>query len=162
MDAKPSHVCKICKKGVTPIGGFGKKTQTSNQTESGQSSTRVQDTPDIIAARQNKAQLDPSIGYRLGEAQRNLKETYQNPMGGYATPQIRDAVLRSGSRELAQQAGQQTREGQYDVNRLNQNRDLALAGLTRGTDTTSSGTSSGKVTEKDPWGTAIKMAGLSL
>jgi len=83
-------------------------------------------------------------------------------MGGYTTPQIRDAIMRSEGRELAQQAGQQTREGQFDVNRLNQNRNLALAGLTRGTDETSSGTSSGTVKQKDPWGTAMQLGGLSL
>ena len=125
----------------------------------------VPDTPDIIAARQSTAQVDPTIGYRLGEAQRNLKETYQNPLGGYATPQIRDAVLRSGGRELAQQAGEQTREGQFDVNRLNQNKDLALAGLTRGVNQT--GTSSGKIVQSEsPWagiaGAAAQAAPLSL
>jgi len=83
-------------------------------------------------------------------------------MGGYATPQIRDAVLRSGQRELAQQAGEQARMGQYDVNRLNQAKNLELAGLTRGVDQTSSGTSTGKVTQKDPWGTAMQIGGLSL
>ncbi len=147
---------------MTPIGGFGKKTQTSNQTQAGQSSTRVPETVDIARARQDNAQVDPSIGHRLGEQQRQLKESFASPTGGYVTPQIRDAIMRSESQELGQQAGQQTREAQFDVNRLNENRNLALAGLTRGQDTTSSGTSSGKVTEKDPWGTAIKAAGLSL
>jgi hypothetical protein len=129
--------------------GLSDKTQKSTQTQSGQSSVSTPDNPDIVAARQNIGQVDPSIGYRLGEAQRNLKETYQNPLGGYATPQIRDAVLRSGNRDLAQQAGEQTREGQFDANRQR----LALAGLTRGQNTTSSGTASGTIKQSEsPWG----------
>ncbi len=83
-------------------------------------------------------------------------------MGGYATPQIRDAVLRSGERGLAQQAGEQTRAGQYDVNQQNMGNRLALAGLTRGTDTTGTSTSTGKVTQKDPWGTGLEVAKISL
>lgn len=75
-------------------------------------------------------------------------------MGGYTTPQIRDAVLRSGQRELMQQAGQQTREGAYDVNRLNQARDLALAGLTRGAQQSYSAQGQGTVTQsQSPWAT---------
>ena len=75
-------------------------------------------------------------------------------MGGYTTPQIRDAVLRSGQRELMQQAGQQTREGAYDVNRLNQSRNLALAGLTRGTQEAYSSQGTGTVKQsQSPWAT---------
>ena len=88
-----------------------------------------------------------------------------SPTGGYVTPQIRDAILRSGRRDLMSQAGQQTREGAFDVNRLNQARDLTLAGLTRGSVNTSSGTQSGTsqgttVQSQSPWGT-VAQAGLS-
>jgi hypothetical protein len=125
-----------------------------------QGTSRVPDTPDIIAARQNRAQIDPSIGARLGEKERQLQSTFDNPMGGYTTPQIRDAVMRSGQRELAQQAGQQTREGAYDVNRLNQSRNLALAGLTRGEDTSSTGTATGKITQAEsPFKVGAAVAG---
>ena len=61
------------------------------------------------------------------------------------TPAIKDAIRRSGQRELMSQAGEQTREGAYDVNRLNQNKNLALAGLTRGTDTSYSSSGQSKV-----------------
>lgn len=135
---------------------------TSNSAYSGTSSTSVPETEDIRTARANRAQIDPSIGYRLGEKERQLKDSFVNPAGGYTTPQIRDAIMRSGQRELASQAGQQTREGQYDVNRLNQSKDLALAGLTRGTSTTSAGsqtgTTSGTVKQSEsPWGTIAGM-----
>lgn len=96
-------------------------------------------------------------------------------MGGYTTPQIRDAIRRSGQRELLQMGGQQTREGAYDVNRLNQSKNLALAGMTAprlvntGSTSTSTGTQSGTGTvtqSQNPFGTALQvgasMAPLSL
>jgi hypothetical protein len=140
--------------------GLSDTTQKSSQTTSGKSSTTVPDTPDIIAARQHEAQIDPTIGYRLGEQQRQLKSSFNNPMGGATTGQIRDAVLRSGNRELAQQAGEQMRAGQYDVNRLNQSKDLALAGLTRGQNEDYSGQAQGKIVQSDsPLKTAAAVAG---
>lgn len=81
-------------------------------------------------------------------------------MGGYTTPQIRDAILRGERRELGQQAGQQAREGAYDVNRLNQSRNLAMASLTKPiltqTGSTSSGTGTIKQSES-PWATIAQI-----
>ena len=69
-------------------------------------------------------------------------------------------MLRSGNRELAQQAGEQMRAGQYDVNRLNQSKDLALAGLTRGENQQYSSQSQGKVVQSEsPFKTAAAVAG---
>ncbi len=79
-----------------------------------------------------------------------------NPTGGYVTPQIRDAIMRSGQRELAQQAGQQTREGQFDVNRQEQAKKLALADMTRPILTQTGSTSQGTQTtqqSQSPWAT---------
>jgi hypothetical protein len=68
--------------------------------------------------------------------------------------------MRSERRELGQQAGQQAREGAYDVNRLNQSKDLALASLTRPiltqTGSTSSGTGTVKQSES-PWATIAQV-----
>lgn len=87
-------------------------------------------------------------------------------MGGYVTPQIRDAIRRSGQRELLQIGGQQTREGAFDANRLNQSRNLALAGMTSprlvntGSTSTQTGTQTGTgtVTQgQNPLGTALQV-----
>lgn len=51
-------------------------------------------------------------------------------MGGYTTPQIRDATLRSGERDIDQQAGMESRAGQYDVNAQTYQKNAYLAGLT--------------------------------
>lgn len=61
-----------------------------------------------------------------------------------------------------QEAGAQTRAGQFDVNRLNTTKDLALADLTKPilTQTGSSSTGSGTVTQSDsPFKTALNVAG---
>jgi hypothetical protein len=160
-DERVRNVCSF--KAVTAIG-LSDSRQTSRGTStsnySGTNTTTVPDTPDIITARADRAQIDPSIGYRLGEKERQLKESFVNPTGGYVTPAIRDAIMRSGQRELMSQAGEQAREGTYDANRLNMQRNLALAGLTRGTvgtqSGTQSGTTSGTVTQgQSPFATAL-------
>lgn len=66
--------------------------------------------------------------------------------------------MRSGQRGLMQEAGAETRASQYDVNRQNMQKNLALAGLTRGSVGTSSGTQSGTtsgtvVQNQNPFGT---------
>lgn len=114
--------------------GLSDTKQKSNQTSTTSNQygfENVPDTPDIIAARNDRATVDPSIGYRVAEKERQLDDSFASPTGGYVTPQIRDAIQRGERRELFQQAGQQQREGQFDVNRLNQSKNLALAGLTR-------------------------------
>lgn len=72
-------------------------------------------------------------------------------------------------------AGQQAREGAFDVNRLNQSRNLALAGMTQprlvntGSSSQGTSTSTGQgtvVQSQNPWGVALQtgaqMAPLSL
>jgi hypothetical protein len=85
-----------------------------------------------------------------------------SPTGGYVTPQIRDAIQRSQQRELFQQGGEQTRAGQFDVNRLNYGRNAAVAGMTAPVLTNTGGTSTGKGTvtqSQSPLGTAVQVAG---
>lgn len=64
--------------------------------------------------------------------------------------------MRSGQRELMQQAGQQTREGTFDQNKLNYSRNLAVADITKPILTQTGSTSSGTgktVQSESPWGT---------
>ena len=57
-----------------------------------------------------------------------------------------------------QQAGEQTREGQFDVNKLNYGKNLAVAGMTAPVLTQTGGTSSGKTVQSEsPWGTALQI-----
>lgn len=85
-----------------------------------------------------------------------------SPTGGYVTPAIRDAIQRSGQRNLMQDASQATREGAGDVNKLNFARNSAVAGMTAPTltQTGSSSTGSGTVTQSEsPFKTALNVAG---
>lgn len=75
-------------------------------------------------------------------------------------------MMRSGSREIMQKSGEETRAGQYDVNRLNFGRDAAVAGMSQPvltqTGSTNQGQSSGTTTQStSPYG-SILSAGASL
>jgi hypothetical protein len=75
-----------------------------------------------------------------------MQNSFQNPLGGYATPGMRDAIMRGEERELLQMGSQAMREGQHDVNQMDYSRNALLAGLTQPTTqtgtTNQSGTSS--------------------
>ncbi len=114
-------------------------TQSFNTATSG--STSVPDTPDIQNFRGWQPQTDPGLSYQYANARNRLNQSFDNPLGGYATPAMRDAMQRTGNRQLNQDESQAFRSGAYDVNQQKAGQLGALAGLTRGTNTT--GTSSG-------------------
>jgi len=58
-------------------------------------------------------QHDPRTPFVFGNARNKLESSYNNPAGGYTNPQIRDAQIRSGSRSLAQDESQASREENY-------------------------------------------------
>lgn len=73
--------------------------------------------------------------------------------------------MRSARERLGRDKAQAYREGQFDVNKLNYGKNLAVAGMTAPrmaqTGSTSSGTSSGSsktVQSESPWGTIGGMA----
>lgn len=96
------------------MGGHPK---TTTQTQANTYSQVVpQNTPDIDAFRKWEPQVDPGIGYQYARARDDLKDTYDNPLGAYTTPAVKEAALRSGLKDLNQQEGQAFRAGEYDVN----------------------------------------------
>ena len=94
-----------------------------------------------------KPEVDPTIGFRAGAAKRQLNNSFINPLGGYSTPQRDEAIRRSMGRGIDEQAGIESRAGQYDVNQQRGGQLGALAGLMsprivqQGSSGTSSGTS---------------------
>jgi hypothetical protein len=86
--------------------------------------------PDIDTLRNTQFRVDPTIAFRQAAGQRQLQRTLDNPAGGYRTPAMRDALLLQGQRELGEQAGMESRAGQYDVNNQTYGKNLAVAGLT--------------------------------
>jgi len=113
---------------------------------------------DIDALRGTNFQVDPTIGFRAGEAKSQLRRSFINPAGGYTTPQMRDAITRSGERSIDQTAGQESRAGQYDVNNQNYQKNAYLAALTAPplVQTGSSGTQTGSY--KTPFSAKIMPA----
>lgn len=104
------------------------------------------DSPDTAAYRAYRPEVDPTIGFRAGAAKRQLAGSFINPLGGYSTPQRDEAIRRSASRGIDEQAGIESRAGAYDVNQQRAGQLGSLAALTspRLTQTGSSGTSSGQ------------------
>lgn len=122
------------------------------------------DTADVQALRSHQFQVDPTIGHRVGGAIRRMQDSFQSPLGGYTTPQMRDAIQRTQERELLQEGGAQFRAGQYDVNNQQFGQKAAVAGMTapRMVQKTSSGTSSGKATTSEPWYNGLVQGGASM
>jgi hypothetical protein len=124
---------------------IGKKTKTeqkqdTNQSYNTASSTSVPDTPDIQAYRAWQPQTDPGLSYQYANARNRLNQSFDNPLGGYQTAAMTDAIKRSGNRQLNQDEAQAFRSGAYDVNQQKAGQLGNLASLTRGQNSTASGT----------------------
>lgn len=118
--------------------------------------------PEINQLKNAKFLIDPTIPYRSANAREQLDRSFQNPLGGYTTPSMRDAIMRTGRRRIDQDESQANREGSFDLNRLNYARDAAVAGMTSPVLTQTGSTSSGTGTQtgnstttqsQSPWGT---------
>lgn len=88
------------------------------------------DTADISALRGFQPQADPSTPYRFGRQRQDFLRTFQNPMGSYTTPELREQMQRGGLESIGQQEQQAMRENQYDLNRINLAKHEGLAQLT--------------------------------
>jgi hypothetical protein len=116
------------------------------------------ESPDIQTLRGTQFQMDPSIPYRAAAAKRNLYNTYQNPTGGYTTPAMQDMALRAGNRQIDEQAAQQARVGQYDVNQQNFQKNAYLASLTAPPLVQTGGTYNQNQVQKTPFSAKIMPA----
>lgn len=134
---------------------------TTTGTSSGTTRSSVEETPDIAAYRGYRAQVDPSIGYRVGGAIRRMQSSFKNPAGGYSTPAMRDAIQRSQERSLLESGSEAMREGQYDVNRMDMARLSDLASLTAprtvqsNETSTSSNRGTGQISQTPSWMSTI-------
>ncbi len=82
-------------------------------------------------------------------------------MGGFVSPQVQAMQLESGRERLGRDQAQAQREGQYDVNKLNYARDVAVAGQSAPVfaQTGSTGTQKGKTVQSEsPLGEITKFA----
>lgn len=107
---------------------------------------QMPDSEDIKALRGYKEQIDPSIAHSYSRRQTNLKNSFNNPLGQYTTPAMRDATQRSHEGELEQEYGQAQRQGYSDMQGRTGQRLAGLAGLTAPTMVQTGGSSSGSGT----------------
>lgn len=131
--------------------------QTQNQTYTNAASYGWQappDTADVAAYRAYRPEVDPSIASGAAEFKRRLNSSFINPLGGNVTAGMKDALLRSGNRQIDQDASQAFRAGAYDVNQQRGGQLASLAALTspRLTQTSSSGSSTGTGTSNTTQG----------
>lgn len=122
------------------------------------------DWADLGGLRDFEFQNDPSIPYAFANAKQKLEGTFDNPLGGATTQQIRDSTLRAGYEDIGQQEAQAHREENYGRQALDYSRLADIAQMTSprmvqtGGNTASSGTSQ----TSDPLGSIMKGASLGL
>lgn len=88
------------------------------------------ESPDIARLRGHEFEVDPGIAAQYGRQRADFNKSFQQPLGGYLSPQVRDAQMRSGNERLGRDEAQAMRGGQHDVNQLNFGRNAAVANLT--------------------------------
>jgi hypothetical protein len=77
-----------------------------------------------------KFEVDPSVSAKYAQANKQLDEGFNNPMGGYTTSAVRDATARAGHMRLAQGEAQETREAGFQNQSLDYARRAPVAELT--------------------------------
>lgn len=89
-----------------------------------------EDTADTKAFREWRPQIDPGIGAQYGAAKNNLRSSFINPLGGYATAGMQDAMQRTGERNLNQDEAQAFRSAYSDANQQRAGQLGSLSALT--------------------------------
>lgn len=108
---------------------------------------------DIDTLRNFQFTVDPSIGYVYGNARNQAANSFNNPLGGVYSPQMRDSILRSTLSDLTQREGQARSEAYQQTQGARFGQVATVAGLTAprlvqtGSSGSSSGTSQGSTTQ---------------
>lgn len=87
-------------------------------------------TPEMEAIRNMRAQSDPTIPYRYANLRQQNADSYNNPLGSYTTPAVREAAQRVSNQHLAMDEAQATAESQYNADNENYNRAANYAQMT--------------------------------
>lgn len=107
------------------------------------------ETADVAAVRDFKFTADPRIGYAFGDAKNQVGNSFNNPLGGVYSPQMRDSILRNSLSDL----GQKEAQAYSEANQGLQGQQFAQKGLVAGmtaprmVQTGSSGTGTGSGTQ---------------
>lgn len=133
---------------------MGSKTKnTTNQTQT-QHSTNTYglgpqtNSADIQALRgmvANPNEVDPTIAYGYARRRQDLDNSYQNPLGAYTSPAVRDAAGRSAGRGLNMEAAVATSAGRREAQDRAFQQQSYIAGLTAPPVVQTGGSSTGTV-----------------
>lgn len=118
-------------------------------------------TADIEALRNFQFRSDPRLPHTFARARQNVEGTYDNPTGGFTTPQIKDANLRTAYEDIGQQEGQAYREENYGRQGLDYSRLADIAQMTAPRLTQTGGTSTG-TSQTNPGALDTIMKGASI
>lgn len=88
------------------------------------------DTEDIKSYRGWNPERDPSRPYQFARQRRDILNLYNNPLGAYTTPELREQMTKSALEENAQQEGQSALEENAQYNNLLGNKYSDLAKIT--------------------------------
>jgi hypothetical protein len=127
-----------------------KQKQTSNNTSTNTYGWQTPPaTPALDKLAGSKFEVDPGLHAQYSTLRNRLKSGFSNPTGANYSPEVQDAMLRSGEERLGQDEAQAYRGGQFDVNKLNYSRDATVAGMQAPqlTQTGSSNSGSGTITQ---------------
>lgn len=111
------------------------------------------DTEDVQAARGFQFQVDPAINNIYAQARNRIGNQYNGPIGGNYTPQMKDQILRSQYRDLAQQESGAHSAAYNETQGQRFGQRAAIAAMTQprlavtGQSGTSAGTSTGTGTQ---------------
>lgn len=130
--------------GAKRRGKGTKQTQSTSSTSANTYGyTTPPDTADMEALRTHEFTHDPRIPYAFARQRQNMASSYANPLGGATTPQLRDAALRAGYEDSAQNEAQALREESHGLQGLQYAAKQSLAGMTAPRLIQTGGTSSG-------------------
>lgn len=140
-------------------GGSKQKTnQTQNTSFNNTSTYGYQpgaESEDINNLRDFQFTKDPGIGYAFSHAKQDLKGSYNNPIGGLYSANMRDSQIRAGLATLGQQEAQANSEAGQQLQGQQFGQKAAVASMTapRLTQVSSSGSGTGAaqgVTQQSP------------
>lgn len=126
-------------------------TQTQNTANTNQYGWQTPpESADLQAVRDFKFTADPSIGYAFGNAKNQIANSFNNPLGGVYSGNMRDSILRSSTADLGQREAQAKSEANQQLQGSQYGQKALVAGMTapRLTQTGSTGTSSGTGTQQ--------------
>lgn len=125
------------------------------------------ETADVQALRDFKFTADPRIGYTFGNARNQAANSFNNPLGGVYSPQMRDQILRSTLSDLSQREGQAYSEANQGLQGQQFAQKAGVASMTAprlvqtGSSGSGTGSSSGTSIQSSPIWTDLLIAGAS-